>query len=243
MLIPTDNLMEKKTKSITVTQYDYIIRNVNDEEVDIHGHPNHYSEFDPEGRPLKEIKYNRHGEFEEMVEYGYDDQGNLVRESYYPAENEIAEEKTFVRNDAGVILRALKHYQDGSLDTITFEYNDAGELIKRITTTDEGEIEQIETFEWKNGELVNHQIVDEDGEIISPPDDSSIKPGQSRVTHNEKGQVVTEEELDADGEVYMTVNRSYDEEGLANEVDVLIDGQGRAISRHYFLKYEYCFFE
>ena len=235
--------MEKKTKSITVTQFDYIIRDVNDEEIDIHGHPNHYSEFDPEGRPLKEIKYNRYGEFEEMFEYGYDDQGNLVRESYYPVENEIAEEKTFVRNDAGVILHTLKHYQDGSLDTITYEYNETGQLVKRITTTEEGEVEQVETFEWENGELVSHQIVDEDGELISEPDVSSIKPGQSRVTHNEKGEIITEEELDEDGEVYMSINRTYDAEGLPDEVDVFIDGQGQAITRHYFLKYEYTFFE
>jgi hypothetical protein len=235
--------MEKKTRSITVTQYDYIIRNVNDEEVDIHGHPNHYSEFDPDERPLKEIKYNRFGEFEEMITYGYDDRGNLVRESYYPEENELAEEKTYIRNDAGVILRALKQYQDGSFDTITYEYNEAGELIKRITTTDEGEVEQVETFDWENSELVDHQIFDEEGELISQSDDSIIKPGQSRVTHNEKGQLVTEEELDENGEVYMTVNRTYDEDGLANEVEVFVDGQGRSISRHYILKYEYAFHE
>lgn len=234
--------MEKKPRSITITQYDYIIRNVNDEEVDIHGHPNHYSEFDREGRPEKEIRYNRDGEFEEMFEYGYDEKGNLIRESYYLAENEIAEEKTFIRNDAGVILHALKHYQDGSIDTINYEYNEAGQLIKRTTTTDEDEIEQVETFEWENGEIVGHQIFDETGEAISTPDVSNVKQNETRVTQNDKGQVITEEELDEEGEVYMTVNRSYDDEGRALEVEVFIDGRGRAISRHYFLKYEYTFF-
>ena len=174
--------MEKKTRSIAVTQFDYIIRNGYDEEVDIHGHPNHYSEFDAEGRPLKEIKYNRQGEFEEMLEYGYDDRGNLIRESYYPVEDEIAEEKTFVRNDVGEILHILKHYQDGSVDTITFEYNADGQLVKRTTTGDEGEIEQVETFEWENGELVNHQVFDEEGELVEGPDESSIRTGESRIT-------------------------------------------------------------
>jgi len=235
--------MEKMVRSITVTQHDYIIRNVNDEEVDIHGHPNHYSEYDPDGRPLKEISYSRQGEFEEMYQYGYDPQGNLVHESYFPVEDEIAEEKTFVRNEAGQVLRALKHYQDGSLDTIAYEYNDAGALISRVTTTDEGEVEQVETFEWENGVMVKHQVTDESGEPIPGPDESPIKPNQTRITHNEKNQVVTEEELDEDGEVYMTVNRTYNEDGLADEVDVVIDGQGRAISRHYFLKYEYTFFD
>lgn len=242
-LIATLKYMEKKTKSITITQFDYIIRNVNDEEVDIHGHPNHYSEYDHDGRPLKEIKYNRRGEFEEMLEYGYDDQGHLVRESYYPLENEIAEEKTFIRDETGVVLQALKKYQDGSLDTILYEYNESGQLIKRTTTTDEDEIDQVETFEWENGEIVNHQIFDENGELISDIDETNIKPGQSRITHNDKGQVITEEEIDEDGDVYMTVNRTYNENELLEEVDVSVDGQGRAISRHYFLKYEYTFFE
>jgi hypothetical protein len=142
-----------------------------------------------------------------------------------------------------VILRALKHYQDGSLDTITYEYNGDGQLVKRITTTDEGEVEQVETFEWENGELVSHQIVDEDGELIEGPEESSSKPGETRIAHNEKGQVITEEELDDNGEVYMSVNRTYDDDGLADEVDVFIDGRGQTISRHYFLKYEYTFFE
>jgi hypothetical protein len=235
--------MEKVTRSITVTQYDYIISIENDEEVDPNGHPNHYSEFDAEGRPLKEIRYNRHGDFEEMFEYGYDERGNLVRESYYPVENEIAEEKTFIRDEAGLVLRALKHYQDGSVDTIGYEYNETGQLVKRITTSDEGEVEQVETFEWENGEMVNHQVLDENGDLIPGPDVSGLRQNETRVTQNDKGQVITEEELDEDGEVYMTVNRSYDEDGRADEVDVFIDGQGKAITRHYFLKYEYTFFE
>jgi YD repeat-containing protein len=235
--------MEKKPKTITITQFDYIIRNSMDDELDSNGHPHHFSEFDSEGRPLKEIRYNRLGEFEEMYEYGYDAGGNLVRESYYPVENELAEEKTFERNEAGKVVRALKHYQDGSVDTITFEYDGADQLIRQTTTNDEGEIDQVETYEWENGVIVNHEVVDGEGELIRVPDENLVKPNDSRVIQNEKGQVVTEEELDEEGEVYMTVNRSYDAEDRADEVDVYFDGRGKAISRHYLLKYEYTFFE
>ncbi len=243
MSIATANLMENKTKSITITQYDYVIRGVNDEEFDIQGHPNHYSEFDPDGRPLKEIRYNRHGEFEEMFAYGYDGQGNLISEKYYPQEDEIAEEKTIVRNEAGLILKALKHYQDGSVDTITFEYDQEGQLSKKVTTTDEGEVEQVETFEWEDGNLVHHHIFDENGDLVEELLDSDIRQNQTRVTHNDRGQVISEEEIDEDGTVIMTVRRSYNNDGHADEVEVFIDGQGQAISRHYTLKYEYTFFE
>ncbi len=235
--------MERKTKSITVTQFDYIIRDINDEELDIQGHPHHYTEFDQQGKPLTEIRYNRYGDFEEKIEYGYDLQGNLIRESYYSEENELAEEKTFEQNESGQVIRILKHYQDGSIDTIDFLYNDANKLVKKTITTDEGEIEQVEAFEWENDTMVNHTLFDADGEVISSPEEITAKPNQTRITRNDQEQVITEEEMDENGDVFMTINRSYNEEGEPEEVEVFFDGRGTTISRHYYLKYEYLYFE
>jgi hypothetical protein len=235
--------MDKKIKTITVTQFDYIIRNFNDEELDIEGHPNHFSEYDREGNILQETKYNRFGEFEEMLRYGYDEKGNLINESYYPEDNELAEEKIFERNDSGQVVRALKKYQDGSVDTIAYAYDASNQLVKKITTTDEGDVEQVEEFTWDNGTLISHEILDEAGNLVSGPEASQPATNPTRITHNDKGQVIREEELDEQGEVYMTVNRTYDEDGHANEVEVFVDGRGLSLSRHYFLKYDYTFFE
>ena len=235
--------MNKNIRSITLTRYDYIIYPDQDEELDSQGYPNHYTEFDPSGHPLKEIAYNAHGEFEEMFEYGYNEQGRLIREAYYPSENELAEEKTFARNEAGLILEGLKHYQDGSVDTLAYEYNEAGQVTKITTTTDEGEIDQVETFVWENDQLIDHEVVDGQGDAIEGPDFSNVKSNQTRVTRNDNEQVVLEEELNDDGEVVMTISRTYDEGGRASEVDVFVDGQGRAVTRHYFLRYTYTFYE
>jgi hypothetical protein len=155
----------------------------------------------------------------------------------------MAEEKTFLWNDAGMIISGLKHYQDGSVDTISFEYNETGNLIKRTIITDEDEVEQVETFEWENGELISHEIFDEHGDPVEIQEAPAAKSSQTRITQNEKGQVVTEEELDENEEVFMTIRRMYDDDGQPEEVEVFIDGRGQAISRHYFLKYEYTFFE
>ena len=235
--------MEKGIKSITITQSDYIIRNVNDEELDLQGHLHHYSEFDPDGKLLKEIKYNRYGDFEEMFVYGYDANGHMTRECYYPAENELAEERTFELNDQGQVIRSLKQYQDGSVDTTVYQYDESARLVKKITTTDEGEVDQVETFEWENGTLIGHEIADGEGEPFFLPVEEAPALNETRIVHNEKDQVVSEEELDENGEVYMTVNRTYDEGGRADEVEVFVDGRGQALSQHYFLKYSYSFFE
>jgi len=235
--------MEKRTRSLTVTQHHYIIRSTGEEELSPSGLPHHYTEFDGAGHPVKEISYNRSGDFEEMFEYEYDGQGHLIRESYYPAEEEIAEEKTFERNGEGAIVKEVKNYRDGSVDTITYEYDGSEQLVRRVTTNDEGGIDQVETFGWEEGKIVSHLIVDGEGTPVGEPDFSAISKTQTRVEHDEQGRVVLEEETDDDGEAVMTISRSYHGDGRPDRVEVWFNGQGQAINRHYFLQYEYSFWE
>ncbi|MEI6433765.1 MAG: hypothetical protein WCP32_02895 [Bacteroidota bacterium] len=235
--------MVKKPKSIAVTRFDYIIKNLMDEELNIQGNLNHYSEFDSEGRPLKEIRYTQEGAFEEMIGYEYDDLGRLKRESYFPEENELAEEVVYTNSDSGRIIQALKNYQDGSVDTIDYLYNDAGRLVKKVVTNDENEVEQTEIFSYENENLINHETFDGDGTLIEIPSTVSTSSHQSRIIRNESGQEISEEELDENGEVIMSVKRNYNSDGRPDEVEVFIDGQGRMISRHYILKHEYTYFD
>ena len=234
--------MAKKTKSITVSQYDYLIRNVTDEELEIHGHLNHHTEFDSDGLAVKEIRYMQDGSFEEMVTYEYEN-GKLICESYYPLEDELAEQYFYRYNDSGKITQATKQYQDGSADVIEYHYNEAGLLIRKETINDENEIEQVERFEYENGNLVKHETFDGEGELVSVPYSEPASEGNSRIERNEAGQIVYEEELNDDGDVIMSVKRTYLEEGEPDEVEVYLDGQGRRISRHYILKYEYTYFD
>ena len=234
--------MAEKIKSISIKQFDYLIRKINDEELDIEGHDTQYTEFDPDGRPLKEIKYMQDGTFEEMIAYEYNEAGSLARELYYPAEDEVAEDIVYFRDDTGRITKAIKNYQDGSVDTIDYLYNDAGQLIKKIVTDDDGDVEQTDLFEYENDQLVKHEVYNADGELQDEPFSDSPAQNEVRISQNEAGQVTLEEELNDEGEVIMSIGRTYNPDGRPDEVEVFIDGQGRRISRHYILKYEYTYF-
>lgn len=234
--------MDKKLRTVTITQFDYILKNLDDEALDLQGHPHQYSEFNESGNPVREIRYSNSGAFEEEYLYEYDSRGNLISERYYPEQDLLAEQKTYHRDDRGMITHAEKTYQDGSVDTLTYEYDDSGHPIRVTTTTEEGEVEQVETFTWEGDRMVAQESLDSQGEPISMNDFHTENQGESRQTRNEFGQVIREEEVDETGTVYMTVDRTYDEEGRLNKVEVSFDGRGRALSRHYFLKYEYTFF-
>jgi len=221
--------MTKKIKSILVTQNDYIIHDVTDEEVDIHGHPGHYTEYNMEGRPVREIKYDRHGHFEEMHLYAYDDRGFLISDSLFPEEGQEAEKVNFEYDDSGLLTKSHKKYLDGSMDTTVYYYDENHKPVKKVTTSDDEEPEEV--------------VFEEEGEngatgAIEEPDNRDV-----RTTRNEKGLVILEEVYSDDNELLTRVERKYNEEGQPLESEVYIDGQGQAISRHYILHYDYTYFE
>jgi hypothetical protein len=301
--------MQKKIRTITVNQFDYLVRNVNDERPEIHEQLNHFQEFDLDGHPLKDARYNRSGDLEEMYEYTYSESGLLLSETYYQEESEAAEKRTFEHNSSGKPERILKHYLDGSVDTTTLNYDAEGQLIVTIRKDDEGETEQVERFHWADGRLIMEEIfdggenpvsrrsmkydekgnitellawnaeddaeirtvsefddagelisvkrfdndgdlldahifqTDEDGNKVSFTENSYGPRVQSQIVYNAKGKPVKEEEVTEEGDVLTRVERKYDEDDRELETEVFIDGRGQAISRHYFLKYEYTFFE
>ena len=235
--------MTKSAKSITVTRYDYVINHVMDEELQVQGHTHQYSEFDASGRPVKEIKYMQDGSFEEMTVFEYDPAGQLSKQLYYPSEDELAEQVVYHYDESGRVDYARRIYLDGSEDRIDYAYNEGGLLIRKVITNDDQEIDQTEEFEYRDGQLIRHEIFDGEGDRITEPVIDTSSTENSRIERDESGRVILEEELNENDEVIMSVRRSYLPDGEPDEVEVFLDGQGRRISRHYILKYEYTFFD
>ncbi len=301
--------MQKKIRTITVNQFDYLVRNVNDEQPELLGHLNHFQEFDVNGHPVKDSKYNRNGELEERYEFTYNEAGQLASETYFQEEDEAAEKKTFIYNNAGKLEMLLKHYLDGSVDTTNYSYNESGQLISTVRQDDEGETELVERFTWTDGKMTLEETfdgqenpltrrsmnyntegnitelvswnaeedteirtvnefdetgqlssvkrfdsdgdlmdahifqLDEEGNRISFTENTYGPKVQTQIVYNGKGKPVKEEEVTEEGDVLTRVERKYDEEDRELETEVFIDGQGQTITRHYFLKYDYTFFE
>lgn len=221
--------MNKKIKSATITQNEFIIRDVTDEELDIRGHLSQFTEYDRDGRTLKEIKYDRMGIFEDMHLYTYDEKGMPVTESYFQQEHEEAEKTTFEHDGSGHLMKSRKKYLDDSVDTTTYYYDENKRLVKKVITSDDDEPEEVELFEVEETHTA---------EEVQDEDDNNVQ-----LTRNEKGKIILEEVFSADDELLTRVERKYDSEDNLSEVEVFIDGQGKTFTRHYILRYDYTFFE
>jgi hypothetical protein len=235
--------MTKITKSITITQADYILKRIGDEEPEIRTHLSHFTEFDKEGRTLRDIRYMKDGSFEEMIAYTYDDIGRLLAEKYFQEENFISEEIRYQYGDNNLASGASRIYADGSVDTIDFCYDNKGLLQKKVYKNEEEELEQTDVYTYEDQMLIKVESFDGEGNLMSIPFQDETLSSQTRIIKNEAGQITLEEELDMNGDVIMSVNRCYQDDGHPLETEVFIDGQGKTISRHYVLHYSYTFYD
>lgn len=163
-----------------------------------------------------------------MHQYGYDPEGHLVTDSYFPEEELEAETTRYDYNSEGLVSSSSKRYLDGSVDTTRYYYDPRGKLEKKVTISDDGEPDEEEFFSQEE-------------EVIA--ETSSDPAGnEMNVTRNDNGQIILEERITPDGTVISRVERMYDEEGKPLETVVFIDGQGQRISRHYILHYGYSYY-
>jgi len=175
--------MSKKAKSITLTKYDYLAKNIHAKELEVKGWKYSYAELDENGNTTLDVKYDLNGKVEDKIKNTFDKNGNLIEEITYLDGREIAEHKTYERDENGKILKAYKHYHDKTKDTINYEYNSDGQL-KKITIVDSyGEVESVNVFKYESGRVVLNEKYEYD-ELIEK--EEFVYDENGNLTENEK---------------------------------------------------------
>jgi len=154
--------MKKKIKSTTLHRFDTKISGSSGNKTESKGHKYSYSTFNEAGKTLLEIRYNEDGEVEEKFVNKYDAEGRLTEEITYLSDEEMAEHKSYERNEQGKIIRAYKHYQDGDKDTIHYKRDDDGKLIEKNTIDSYDEEEAREIIEYVNDKVKQRKVYEYD---------------------------------------------------------------------------------
>ncbi|NOX46208.1 MAG: hypothetical protein GXO89_04440 [Chlorobi bacterium] len=154
--------MDKKLKSTKVSKYDFSGEGQFPEQLKGEGIRHSKTEFDEKGNTTLEVRYDDDGRFESKETKEFDKEGHLIEEKNYISEREIADHKTYELDDKGKVLKAFKHYQDDSKDTINYEYDADGNLVARTTIDSYDEEESCETAQYENGKVVRTELIEYD---------------------------------------------------------------------------------
>ncbi|MCD6331828.1 MAG: hypothetical protein J7L89_01000 [Bacteroidales bacterium] len=203
--------------------------------------------YDPEGRELANYQYSGPGIFESKNETKYDSNGAVIEEITYQDEHEIAERKTYTRDQKGEIIRIDSTFTDGSVSIFTFERDPVKGTENRIERDEDGALESRELLQF-----------DEEGRIIR----RELYNYRDKLTeaytyeYNESGQLIHRRQLDQRGKLVIDTTYQYTETGLlqlrANRnrkghlsdfIKMEYDSNGRVVlqnlSNKYFFEFEY----
>lgn len=195
--------MSKIKKSATLYKYDLVAENIHAQELEVKGMKYSYNEYDEKGSETLEIKYNAKGRIEEKYKNTYDKNGYLIEEITYLDGKEIAEHKTYVRDEKGAITKAFKHYQDDSKDTLEYKYNKDGLILEIKTIDSYGEVEAIEISEYDGKNL----ILNEKSEYEEVMEKDTWQ-------YDEKGNVINNEHWTEEGGTVKFTNAYDDDNNL-----------------------------
>lgn len=227
------NDMDTKIKSVLVNRYNYLIKGIGAEEIEMHGNKSRYAEYDENGNEVLEINYTASSEMQDKTERKFDDKSRLTEEKYYDEGEILAEHRSFeYHNDK--LQKEYLHYMDGSKDTISYKYNEQGFLVEKTTLDEEGYEERKEVFEKDNKDrLLRHKIYEEE-ELVR--DDELIRDENGNVIESvqvdqQMQETIRSKNIFEDGK--RTLSKVYDKKGqLIERFEYRYDGAHISIMIH-----------
>ena len=124
--------MNKQIKTESIFKIDIVIENINSEELNIKERNYSYKEINEDGNITLEINYDPFGAIAEKIIRTFNEKSHLKEEVYYDEGEELAERKTYERNDDETLKFEYTHYLDGSVDTLSYKYDNEKMLFPKF---------------------------------------------------------------------------------------------------------------
>ncbi|MEA3447588.1 MAG: hypothetical protein U9Q98_03940 [Bacteroidota bacterium] len=186
-----------------------------------------YLEYNDDNELTLSIKYDADGNVIEKIENIYED-GKKVTEKNHISEDELAEEHHFEYDTDGKLKTERIHYAEGysAIRNVIRDKN-KGEL--RIEEVDEnGEIEEYTVQQYdENDKMTEKAEYDHRGKLVSAV----------RLTYNDKGQVVVQEEYEKKMKKPVRIREySYTENGDIESM--IVKNHKRKVIDRFVLEYD-----
>ena len=153
------------------------------------------SHFDENGNLVRELKYEPDNTGCEILEFEYNDKGELTRQRMSAeGESEIEETIVFERDDKGRLVKEVKYYGTDEGEVILIGYG-AHDNPVRVTRSDpDGDPESEEVMEYDSADkLIRHKVrnLNEGSEVISQFPYHEAGNPKKKVYTDGKGSLIT----------------------------------------------------
>lgn len=159
--------------------------------------------YSPLNLLLSEQKYDLNGDLEEVHTYTYDENGRIVEHLLEIPEDGISERFVTNRNPDGFPVLIVKFYGEDSGEQTEYTYGTHAQPIAILRLDADGEFDASEELQYD----------DQSRLIVRKVKSATDGEKEFRFKYDENGRLISEEELDKDGNMVSRVDSEYDEEG------------------------------
>jgi YD repeat-containing protein len=197
----------------------------------------HYSEgtfeytlyfYNNDNQLIEKKSFSHDHEHEETEQFEYIS-GSLVRESKYNENMKLVYEQKLTREDN--VLECETMDIDLGTTRFTEEYNEKGQKLN------------THVYDKKN-KLISRLIYNyEDAKTVKILEEKSTGTETTIMHYNDHGDVILQEEIDADDFYKSRVTREFDNEFYLLRTQVYINNYGKTPDLNYILKFEYTYYD
>ena len=213
-------------------------------------------EFDSNGRPVKEFRHYLEGDPDQIL-YEYDAEGHLIRRQLSDSDGE-AGEKHLWKYENKLLMREESYNEYGDLESSrTYTYSENGNIEEVVEVThSDGEQTRLVTIYNESGKVETDKRYDSRGRLTARNiytydengNNDTIEEenvsGKTTITlqHDDAGNNILQEEINADGTLITRIERTYNAEGRPETTEVRMENTPLRMGQHYRLRYEYQYF-
>jgi hypothetical protein len=156
----------------------------------------------------------------------------LISELSYGLDNELIQKTVYTYDEKGNnISTNYDDYLDGEKSRVEYVINEAGQREKILTYNSENLLIAKSLFEFDEKNRIS-EIIEEDRKSFK----------KTRMTYNDAGNVILQEELDNEDNMILSIDRSYDDNGNIVKSAVFIEAAGQNVAQYYEVDYRYEYF-
>lgn len=188
-------------------------------------------QYDEQSRLISKIQTDSEGSVERQEFYQYSGE-LLVSESIEEINSNLVTKNSYSYNNEGILEQSEQFISDdGKSERTVNQFDESGKRIKALKYNTQDKLIEITRYNYQDNLL--QEIEDEN------------QKGKSYIKfyYDEQGNITTQEEMNENGEVISTIERTFDEDGRLLEATIYIDGLNYRPNQHYMIRYAYEFFE
>lgn len=212
--------------------------------------------YDENGKLQQEYKHYLDGS-RDVISYVYNGQGQLMKKIHKDEEDVVEKAEYFKYEGDKPAMTEIFDENNELIYKGIKKYNENGKLVEEA-------VDDKEAFEQyalrhsydQDGNRIETIKLDQEGNVLEKAGFSHNPKGEiteavqetpydvitTNMEHDDKGNLIKQEEYNGQGQLNHHLERSFDEDGNLTESKVFIDFHGQGINRNYVLKYQYTYF-